>query len=147
MPSGPGVGEPPAVLRFGALVVLAQCVALFGYAIWLIVSNLRGVADSSIESQSGAADYVGVGTAVFILVIFGFVAYTAVRLFAGRSVGGGAIVLIEFILVAVAIYMFKGGAVLLGAVTLVSTVLALVGIFHPASWEYSRAAYARRTGR
>jgi len=138
-------GGPPPVLRFGAFVVLAQCLALFGYAVWLIVTNLRGVADSSIESQSGAADYVGIGTALFILVVFGFVAYTAVRLLRGAAVGSGAIVLVELILAAVAFYMFGGGARLLGAATLVSAVLALVGIFHPASWAYARTAYARRT--
>ena len=108
------------------------------------MTNLRGVADSSIESQSGAADYVGVGTALFILVVFGFVAYTAVRLLRGAAVGSGAIVLVELILAAVAFYMFGGGARLLGAATLISAILALVGIFHPASWAYARTVYARR---
>ncbi|WP_288832923.1 hypothetical protein [uncultured Corynebacterium sp.] len=142
--AGNAEGEPPAVLRFGAIVVLVQCAALFAYALWLAVTNLRGVADNSVESESAAAQYVGVGTAVFIVIVFGFVAYSAVRMFRGRSTGSGAIVLIEAILIGVAFYMFSGGAVLLGLVTLLSAALALAMIFHPASWEYSRAAYARR---
>ncbi|MEX3505051.1 hypothetical protein [Corynebacterium sp. LK2510] len=137
-------GQPPAPLKFGAAVVLLQCVVLFGYAAWLAVTNLRGVADSSVQSESAAANYVGVGTAVFITIIFGFVAYSAVRIFSGRATGTGAIVLIEAILIGVAFYMFTGGAVLLGAATLLSAVAALGGIFHPASWGFAQANYARR---
>ncbi|WP_342319182.1 hypothetical protein [Corynebacterium mayonis] len=133
---------PPAPLRFAVVVVLAQCVALLLYAGWLAVNNLRGVADSSVESESAAADYVGLGTAFFIIIIFGFVAYSAQRIFRGRATSSGAIVLIEMILGGVAFYMFGGGAILLGVLTLVSVVAVLSGIFHPVSWEYARSHYA-----
>lgn len=140
-----GSPAPPAVLRFGAAAVLLQCAVLFGYAVFLIASNLRGAADGSVASQSRAAHYVGVGTAVFIIIVFGFVAYSAMRLLRGRSTGSGAIVLIEAILIGVAFYMFSGGAWALGTATLLSAALALVGVFHPASWEYLRAIYARQS--
>lgn len=135
----------PAVVKFGAAVVLAQCLALFGYSIWLIVTNLRGTASSSLESASAATDFVGIGTAVFLLIVFGFVAYHAASTVAGQPSGRGAIVLIEAILLGVAFYMFTGGAVLLGAVTLVSALLALAGVFHPAAVQYWEARFHART--
>ncbi|QPK83715.1 hypothetical protein G7Y29_02630 [Corynebacterium qintianiae] len=134
----------PAIVKFGAAVVLVQCLALFGYAIWLIVTNLRGATASSLESDSAATDFVGIGTAVFLLVVFGFVAFHAARTLAGQPSGRGAIVLIEGILLGVAVYMFSGGAILLGIVTAVSALLALVGVFHPTAVEYWAARYEIR---
>lgn len=135
----------PSVITFGAAVVLVQCLVIFGYSIWLIVTNLRGNSGSTLESASAAVDFVGVGTAVFLLIVFGFIAYHAVRTVTGRPSGRGAIVLIEAILLGVAVYMFSGGAVVLGAVTAVSALLALLGAFHPAAVEYWAARWEIRT--
>ena len=134
----------PAIIRFGAAVVLVKCLAAFAYAVWLVVANVRGTETSSLESDSAATNYVGIGTAVFLLIIFGFVAFHAWRTVAGRPSGRGAIVLIEAILLGVAVYMFGGGAILLGAVTAVSAVLALAGAFHPVAVEYWNARYEAR---
>lgn len=135
----------PAVITFGAAVVLVQCLAIFGYSIWLIATNLRGTAGSTLESASAAADFVGIGTAVFLLIVFGFVAFHAVRTLTGRPSGRGAIVLIEGILLGVAVYMFSGGAIVLGVVTAVSAILALVGAFHPAAVDYWAARWELRS--
>ncbi|AWB83556.1 hypothetical protein C3E79_02840 [Corynebacterium liangguodongii] len=140
----------PAIVRFGGAVVALQCAAMFVYAISLIATNLRaraGGAASSLQSDSGAANYVGVGTAVFLLVVFGFVAFHAVRTVAGRPSGRGAIVLIEAILLGVAVYMFSGGAPALGAATAASALAALVGVFHPAAVQYWEARYELRRQR
>ncbi|WJY67506.1 hypothetical protein CAURIS_02910 [Corynebacterium auris] len=147
IPAPESAAKVPAPLRFGSVVVLLQCLAAYVYGIWLVVANLSGVADDSLTSDSAAVDYVGIGTAVFIFIIFGFVAYCAVRLMRGTTSGTGAIVLLEAILVGVAFYMFSGGAWALGLATLLSAVLAVVGVFHPASGEHLRQVYARKTGR
>lgn len=135
----------PSVVRFGAAVTLAQCAAVFGYALYLVWENLRGPGGAGLESTSAATGYVGVGTAVFLVIVFGFVAYHAVRTMMGRPSGRGAIVLIEVILAGVAVYMFSGGAVLLGLVTLASVALALIGVFHPSAVAYWAARYEMRT--
>lgn len=109
------------------------------------MTNVRGTAASSLESASAATDFVGIGTAVFLLIVFGFVAFHAARTLAGQPSGRGAIVLIEAILLGVAVYMFSGGAVLLGIVTLISALLALVGVFHPAAVHYWEARFIART--
>lgn len=130
-------------MRFGAVVVLLQCLAMFGYAAWLVAATFTGSAND-VQSESGAAQYVNIGTAVFLAIVFGFVAWAASGALRGTPRSVGAIVLVEAILCGVAIYMFQGGAVTLGIVTVASAVLALVGVFHPQSREYNEARYEQR---
>lgn len=138
--------QPPAVLRYGAAVVLLQCAALFAYAIFLVVSQFTSH-DSTLESASPAAHYVNLGTAAFLFIVFGFVGHAAWTILRGEPRATGAIVLAEAILIGVSFYMFRGGVPLLGTATLLSAVLALVGIFHPQSTAYNEARYAERKAR
>lgn len=135
--------EMPPVMRFGTIVVLLQCAAMFIYAISLIVAAFRGPA-ADLESDSGAIAFVNIGTAVFIVIIFGFLAWVGWETLQGRPRSTGAVVLIEAIFIGVAIYMFRGGAVALGIATLISAVLVLVGVFHPQSRAYNEANYEVR---
>lgn len=138
--------EVPPIMRFGAVVVLVQCLAIFVYVVQLLIDQFTAT-DHNLESESAAAGYVNIGTAVFLLIIFGYLAYVAVQTLKGRPRATGAIVLIEAILAGVAIYMFRGGAVVLGIATLISVVLALVGVFHPRSAAYNEAQYEERKAR
>lgn len=140
------LGTVPAIMRFSAFVVLVQCAAIFIYVATLIVSQFTDHT-STLESESAAASYVNIGTAVFLLIIFGFVGYAAVSTLKGTPRATGAVVLVEAILAGVAVYMFRGGAPLLGVATLASALLALVGIFHPATRDYNEARYELRKAR
>lgn len=134
----------PPLMRFGAVIVLVQCLAIFVYAGSLIYNQLTGAGDSTLESDSSAVHYVSLGTAIFLLIIFGFIAFVAVSTLRGKPRSTGAIVLIEAILTGVAFYMFSGGAILLGIATLLSTVLVLYTVFHPESARYNEARYELR---
>lgn len=134
----------PPIMRFGAVVVLVQCLAMFVYAGSLLVAQVRGVQDSSLESDSAATHFVPLGTAVFLLIIFGFVAFVAIRTLQGRPRSTGAIVLIQAILIGVAFYMVTGGAVALGIVTGISAALVLFTVFHPQTAQYNEARYELR---
>ncbi len=133
-------------MRFSAIVVLVQCAAIVVYVASLIISQFTEHT-STLESQSPAANYVNIGTALFLLIIFGYVGFAAVSTLRGNPRAIGAVVLVEAILAGVAIYMFRGGIPLLGAATLASAALALIGIFHPASREFNEARYAQRKAR
>ena len=124
-------------------MTLLQCIAMLGYAVWLIIQQFTA-SDASVQSESPAANYVGLGTAAFIIVIFGFLAWVAIGMLSGRSSGTGAVVLVEACLFGIAIYMFRGGATALGAATMLSAVIVLISVFHPASWQYSEAGYEQR---
>ncbi|WP_256042132.1 hypothetical protein [Corynebacterium sp. CCUG 61414] len=137
----------PGMLRFGAVVVLLQCLAMLGYIIMLIYAQIEGISDSSIESSAEASHYVALGTAVFLAIVFGFVAFVAISTLQGRPRGSGAIVLIEAILLGVAFYMFLGGAHLLSAATALPAVLVLITVFHPASAAYQEAMYELKKAR
>lgn len=139
-------GTVPALMRFSAIVVLVQCAAIVVYVASLIISQFTEHT-STLESQSPAANYVNIGTALFLLIIFGYVGFAAVSTLRGNPRAIGAVVLVEAILAGVAIYMFRGGIPLLGAATLASAALALIGIFHPASREFNEARYAQRKAR
>lgn len=137
----------PPLLRYGMWVVLLQCAAVFVYIITLLMSQLRGTATSTIESDTAAANYVSLGTAIFLAIIFGFVAWVAVQTLRDQPRSQGAIMLIEFILLGVAIYMFRGGVPALGAATLLTSVFVLVALLHPDTRRFEEARYALRTGR
>lgn len=137
----------PQILRYGTVVVLLQCAAAFIYVATLLAAQFGG-GTSTLESESAAAGYVNLGTAVFLTIIFGFVAWVSVETLRGRPRSQGAVLLLELILVGVSIYMFRGGVAWAGAATLLTAAFVLLSIFHPATRAYEEAQYAeRRTGR
>lgn len=136
----------PQILRYGMGMALLQCLAIFGYIIFLLVDQFRG-RSSTIESDSAATGYINIGTAIFLAIIFGFIAWVAVQTLRGRPRGQGAILLIEAILCGVAIYMFRGGVPWLGAATLLSAVFVIVALLNPATRRFEEAQYAHMRGR
>ena len=76
-------------------------------------------------SDSGAKGFVGLGTAIFLFIVFGFVIVGSWAFVKGKRWGRGAIVLVEFILAAIAFQMFSGGSPILGSVTLASAAVVL----------------------
>ena len=91
-------------MRFGAMVVLVQCLAIFVYVVTLIRDQFLAT-EHTLESDSPVAGYVNIGTAVFLLIIFGYIAFVSVETLRGRPRATGAVVLIEAILGGVAIYL------------------------------------------
>lgn len=136
----------PPLMRYGVCVVLLQCVVMFGYIVSLLVNQFGG-GESVLESDSAAAGYVNIGTAIFLAIIFGFIAWVAVATLRGRPRGQGAIMLIEMILIGVAIYMFRGGAPWMGLATIITATFTLFTIVHPATRRYAEARYAIDHGR
>lgn len=136
----------PQLMRYGAAVVLLQCLAVLGFVVSLVVNQFGG-GESVLESDSAAASYVNIGTAIFLSIIFGFVAWAATQTLKGRPRSQGAIMLIEIILIGVAMYMFRGGAPWMGVATLVTAAFTLFTILHPATRRYAEARYAIDHGR
>lgn len=127
-------------------MTLLQCLVIFGYIATLLYSQIKGVENSSLESAAAATDYVSLGTAIFLAIIFGFVAYVAISTLRGRPKGAGAVVLIEAILLGVAFYMFQGGVLLAAVATALSAVIVLVCMLHPVTRQFQEAVYRRNRG-
>lgn len=131
-------------MKAAAIVVIIQSLAVIGYGIYSAVQTARGAENSSLESTTGAADFVGYGTALFIVIIFGFVIYAATNILRGKQWGRTLIIYINFIMLGIAFYMFQGGAIYLGIVTVVSVVMVMLGALHPASREWAEDNFAAR---
>ena len=134
-------GAPQPVLVAAALAVV-QSIAVICFGIFLIVREVTGAENGSMVSDSGSGSFVGLGTALFIFIVFGFVIVGAWAMVKGKRWGRGAIILVELILAASSFQMFSGGSSLLGAVTLVSAaVVIFLLMFVRASTEWAAANF------
>ena len=134
-------GAPQPVLVAAALAVV-QSIAVICFGIFLIVREVTGAENGSMVSDSGSGSFVGLGTALFIFIVFGFVIVGAWAMVKGKRWGRGAIILVELILTASSFQMFSGGSPLLGAVTLASAaVVIFLLMFVRASTEWAAANF------
>lgn len=133
--------QPPAPLRWAAIIALIQAAGALVYAGLQVYWEATGVEHESVQSASQNTEYVGYGTAVFILIVFGAMGAGAISLLRGRMWGRGLIVFMQIILLGVSYFMFSGGAVVLGTATALSAVIALVMLFNPASTHWIAQRY------
>lgn len=131
----------PGTLKFGAVISLIQVAAAAAVAIYLIVADLRGGAGASIESDAAAADWIGVGTAVFLLILFGTVGAGAVNLLSGRTWGRTPLVMMDVLLIPVAVYMGMEGLWAPALAVGLAAVLSLGGVMHPQSTAWVAENY------
>ena len=79
--------RPPAVVRWAAIIAIIQSAIGLGFAIILIVREATGQTDPNLVYESANANrWVGYGTAVFFIIIFGAVAAGAVMMFTAVTV-------------------------------------------------------------
>lgn len=137
-----GVVKAPQAVYIAAGIAILESFAAIGFGLFLAYRNLTGAENDSMVSTGAAAQWVGVGTAVFILICFGFVIAGALAMLRGARWGRGAVVLLQFILAASSFQMMAGGAVPLGIAVLASAVIALVLLmFVPASVQWAASHY------
>jgi len=79
-------GAPQPVLVAAALAVV-QSIAVICFGIFLIVREVTGAENGSIVSDSGSGSFVGLGTALFIFIVFGFVIVGAWAMVKGKRWG------------------------------------------------------------
>lgn len=134
--------RPPVPVLWAAVIAAVQCVIGLGYAILLIVRQALGYRDESIVyTTDNANTWVGYGTAIFFLIIFGAVLGGAVFMARGKRWGRGPVVMLEILLLLISWYMFGGGFYPLAIATLVSSVVALGFLFSPTAVRYAAGQY------
>lgn len=138
----------PMPMRIAAVVAVLEGIVAIGYGIYLAVTQLRTGADESlVQSDTSAFAFVGVGTALFIVLTFGPMAYGGINILRGNQWGRSIIVFMNVLLIGIAFYMFIGGATLLGAITLLVAAITLGCALHPQSTEWATAAFDARRGK
>ncbi|MCH6196479.1 hypothetical protein MHT86_03075 [Corynebacterium mastitidis] len=133
---------PPAPVRWAALIAAAQSLLGIGYAVLLIARQLMGERDAAIVSESPNAAWVGLGTAVFFLIVFGAVLVGAVAVLRARGrLGRGPIIMLNLILLPISFSMMGAGAWLMGLATGASAVAVLALMFSPRAVAWASRVY------
>ena len=131
----------PAPLKFGALIGLVQAVIMFAVAVYFIVADIVGGAGASVESAAAAADWIGVGTAVFIFIVFGTVGAGAISLLSGHTWGRTPLAMMDLLLLPVAVYMGMEGLWLAAIAVGLLAILGLATVLHPRSSAWAEENY------
>ncbi|MBC3185885.1 hypothetical protein H7347_04755 [Corynebacterium sp. zg-331] len=133
---------PPAPVRWAAFVALAQSLVGIGYALFLVVRQIGGAREESIVSQSANASWVGLGTAIFFLLIFGTVFAGAVAVLRARGRWGrGPVIMLSLILLPISCTMCGAGAWVLGLATGMSAVAVLAMMLSPRAVAWASQVY------
>lgn len=132
---------PPAPMRWAGIIAIIQSLVGIAYACLLIYRDLIGVEDPSVVTTQDNMAFVGIGTAVFFIVIFGTVLAGAIFMITGRRWGRGPVVILQMLFLPIAVMMFQGGAYLLASATLLSAVLTLVLVFNRTSADWAASRY------
>lgn len=122
---------------------MLQSLVAFGIAIYLIIADFTSDAAPTLESEAASVNWIGTGTAIFIMILFGTVLAGAVSLLRGRHWGRSPIVMMSILLLPVSWYMLSEGLITAGIATLLSAIAALVGMLHPQSTAWIAANYGR----
>lgn len=135
---------PPAPVRWAGLIAIIHSLVGLIYAAILLYREFTGEVDPSLVSEGANIEWVGLGTAIFFIIIFGTVLAGALRMVQGRKWGRGPVVMLELILVLISYFMFTGGSIwgiLAGIVTALSAIGALVLLFNPRSVDWAATNY------
>lgn len=125
--------QPPATVKFASLIAIVQSTIALIFAGFLIWREIIDAENPSVASDAATANWIGAGTAGFIIIVFGTIVAAAVSQYRGKRWGRGPIVLLQVILAASSFQMMSGGAVFFGIFILASALIALMMVFHPQS--------------
>lgn len=125
--------------QWASIIAIVQSLMGLGYAVFLLIRQFSGHEDPSlvITGDSGTAHYVGLGTAIFLFIVFGAVVAGGFFLIRGHLWGRGPVVVLEMILVLISFYMFRGGMPLFGAATMISAGASLALMFSKPSVDWA----------
>ncbi|RNE48736.1 hypothetical protein [Corynebacterium alimapuense] len=132
---------PPTKVRWAGVIAICQSLIGLGYAGILIVREFQGKEDPSLVSEGANIAWVGFGTAIFFIIIFGAVLAGAVSMMKGRKWGRGPVAMMEMILLLISYYMFSGGALWAALATAASALAALIFLFSPKSVDWAAENY------
>ncbi|WP_442873733.1 hypothetical protein [Corynebacterium sp. SCR221107] len=129
---------------WAGVIALAQSALGIGYAIVLIVRSFMGKTDPSLYYETENANTaVGLGTAAFLLIVFGTVIAGAIMMMRGKRWGRGPVIMLQILLLLISYYMFSGGQPLWGGLTAVTCLVGLGCSFSPLAVQWAAAQYNR----
>lgn len=144
----PAAGTVPGPMKLAAIVAIIESLVAIGAGIYFAIAQAQmGTDEALVESDTPAFAFVGVGTAIFILLVFGPMLAGAVGILRGHTWGRSLIVFLNVLLLGISVYMFSGGATTFGVVTLFAGLVTLGCALHPASTGWATARFDERRAR
>ncbi len=132
----------PNTVRWGGIIGIVQsCIGIL-YAGILIFRELTGRHDASIVYEAEDANtWVGFGTAVFFIIVFGTVLAGGINMIRGRKWGRGPIVMLNIILLPIAYTIFTAGQPVWAVLVGLSAIACLAMLFHARSVHWAANIY------
>lgn len=119
-----------------------QSVIGLGFALFLVLRSITGAPEESIVYETDTAvTSVGIGTAIFFIIVFGTVIAGAIMMMRGKCWGRGPVIMLEILLLPIGFYMISGHALLLAVATCASAIATLVYLFSPRSLDWAARNY------
>ncbi|CAB0553289.1 hypothetical protein CIP107546_00587 [Corynebacterium diphtheriae] len=133
---------PPTTIRNAGIIAIVQSAIGLGFAVFLVLRSITGAPEESIVYETDTAvTSVGVGTAIFFVIVFGTVIAGAIMMMRGKRWGRGPVIMLEILLLPIGFYMMSGHALLLAVVTCASAIATLVYLFSPRSLDWAARNY------
>ncbi|MBN9644453.1 hypothetical protein ACFSSC_10810 [Corynebacterium mendelii] len=135
----------PWPVRAAGMLAIAESALVLVYSVFLIIRDVLGYRDPSAvfaEQAAGRADFLGVGTALCLILMFGGVAAAGVNYMRGGRFGRGPVFMLQILLLPVSWYIIQSGH---WPVAVVVAAVALTGLYlliHPAAVSRAQSTYA-----
>lgn len=132
---------PPQQVRIGGIIGIVQSIIGLAYALFLAVRDLTGERDSSLVYETADANtHVGLGTAIFFIIIFGATLAGGILMIRGAKWGRGPTIMLQMILLLNCWFMIQAGQWFLAAAVGLSCIIGLAMLFSgPAvAWAANR---------
>lgn len=134
--------QVPATVRYAGFLAMAQSALGLGYAALLIVREMTGHgSDGVVKEDGGAVNMVGLGTALYFIVIFGAVLAGAINMNRGRRWGRGPVAMLELFLLAVAFYMYSAGQIWWAVAAALTGLIGLGLLFNAKALAWATATH------
>ena len=134
----------PWTVRAAGMLAIAESALVLVYSVFLIVRDVLGYRDPSAvfaEQASARADFLGVGTAVCLMAMFGGVAAAGFNYMRGGRWGRGPVFMLQVLLLPVSWYIIESGQWPYAVPVAVTALAGLYLLIHPLSVGRAQSTY------
>ncbi|MFC5938238.1 hypothetical protein ACFPVT_02300 [Corynebacterium choanae] len=137
----------PAPVRIAGQIAVGESLVVMIYALVLIVRDVLGYRDPAAVFASGyesRAAWLGIGTAICLLIMFGAVAWAGWAYWHGKRIGRGLVFFANILFLPVAYYIAQAGAWIPAIIVGLIAVITIGLLVHPAAVGWMQAQYPTR---
>lgn len=130
----------PTPVKNSAYLMFIEAAAALIFALVAIVHQAVSGKPADIDSTTAATNFLGYGTAIFVLIIFGAGAAGAFFMLKGHRLGRGPVVFNQLMMLPIAYYMFSAGKWLWALPVILLALATMSQLFSRAAILWSAAS-------